>query len=388
MKYLQFTTLYPKMLENLYKKHKEKLLNLNTIQKLIQNEYLESHRWPYYLPKNEFEIKNYIVNDFFSQNIWCLENGIKIKSIKNWYFETIFHQIMIYKPDIIFFSSEAILKRDEIKFIKENFKFVKKIIIWVGVLNSTKNSKTFKYADEIFTSSLDIHNHFSPEKKVKQIHLAFDDNILKQVKNVEKKNQILFLGNIFLERNLHGHRAAILKEISKHCNLKIYSNLNDYKLKNFVKNFFFKLLKISNYKDFNALEELKFYTNMISLKKINYSENLYGLDQFRKLNENQIVLNIHQDNINFAANVRLFESTGMGCCLFTEAHKNLSQLFTEDKEIVTFKNKYDLIEKIGYYKNHYNEAKKIGKNAQIKIFKLHTFNKRIVEFKYKLLEKL
>ena len=376
------------MLENLYKKHKEKLLNLNTIQKLIQNEYLESHRWPYYLPKNEFEIKNYIVNDFFSQNIWCLENGIKIKSIKNWYFETIFHQIMIYKPDIIFFSSEAILKRDEIKFIKENFKFVKRIIIWVGVLNSTKNSKTFKYADEIFTSSLDIYNHFSPEKKVKQIHLAFDDNILKQVKNVEKKNQILFLGNIFLERNLHGHRAAILKEISKHCNLKIYSNLNDYKLKNFVKNFFFKLLKISNYKDFNALEELKFYTNMMSLKKINYSENLYGLDQFRKLNENQIVLNIHQDNISFAANVRLFESTGMGCCLITEAHKNLSQLFTEDKEIVTFKNKYDLIEKIGYYKNHYNEAKKIGKNAQIKIFKLHTFNKRIVEFKYKLLEKL
>jgi len=388
MKYLQFTTLYPNMLENLYEKHKEGLLHLNTIQKLIQNEYLESHRWPYYLPKNEFEIKNYIVNDFFSQNIWCLENGIKIKSIKNWYFETIFHQIMIYKPDIIFFSSEAILKRDEIKFIKENFKFVKKIIIWVGVLNSTKNSKTFKYADEIFTSSLDIYNHFSPEKKIKQIHLAFDDNILKQVKNLEKKNQILFLGNIFLERNLHGNRATILKEISKHCKLKIYSNLNDYKLKNFVKNFFFKLLKISNYKDFNALEELKFYTNIISLKKINYSENLYGLDQFRKLNENQIVLNIHQNNINFAANVRLFESTGMGCCLFTEAHKNLSQLFTEDKEIVTFKNKYDLIEKIKYYKNHYNEAKKIGKNAQNKILKLHTFHNRINEFKYKLLEKL
>ena len=37
---------------------------------------------------------------------------------------------------------------------------------------------------------------------------------------------------------------------------------------------------------------------------------------------------------------------------------------------------------------NYNEAKKIGKNAQIKIFKLHTFSKRIVEFKYKLLEKL
>ena len=124
MKYLQLSTLYPSMLNDFYEeKSFNKSINLTEIQNQIKRQFIESHRWPYFLSKEKFQVKSFIANDYFSQNLWCNENEIKIKSKKNWYFEIIFSQIKQFKPNILFLTSESLLSSSEIKLLKNSFSF-------------------------------------------------------------------------------------------------------------------------------------------------------------------------------------------------------------------------------------------------------------------------
>ena len=180
MKYLQLTTLYSGMLNELF----DHSLNNNLIDPVIikneiKNSFIESHRWPYYLPKRNFQIENFIVNDYFLQKHWCKSNGINIKNKTNWYFDIIVEQINFYKPDILFLSSEALLSGSQVKFLKNNFSFIRKIILWTGVLNSLNNNDLIKNVDEVFTSSKNIYDKLKLVKKVQLIYFAFDKSISK-----------------------------------------------------------------------------------------------------------------------------------------------------------------------------------------------------------------
>ena len=385
MKYLQLTTLYSGMLNELFDHSlNNNLINPVIIKNEIKNSFIESHRWPYYLPKRNFQIENFIVNDYFLQKHWCKSNGINIKNKTNWYFDIIVEQINFYKPDILFLSSEALLSGSQVKFLKNNFSFIRKIILWTGVLNSLNNNDLIKNVDEVFTSSKNIYDKLKLVKKVQLIYFAFDKSILKHIKDVKKKHEIIFLGNIFLERELHGIRSEILNYLAKNHKIDFFSNLKNYSFKNFFKNFVYKLFKLSEYKNFNFFKEINFYNNLYKLKKINLSNNLYGLKQFEKLNQYWMILNTHANNINYSSNIRLFEATGVGSCLFTENSENISDLFEVNEEIITYENKEDLNEKINYFKRNTSELEKIGKNAQKKVLKKHIFEERILEFESKI----
>ena len=208
------------------------------------------------------------------------------------------------------------------------------------------------------------------------------EGILKKINVEKKKNQILFLGSIYLERTLHGERASYINYLitKKIDSLKIYSNVSDYNFINYSKNFIFKMLKISNYKDFDVMKELIFYSHMYNIAKINNSGTFFGLEQFKKINENLIILNKHINGVNYPANIRLFEVTGLGSCLLTDHYENISELFEIDNEIITYKSKDELTEKINYLRSHVEIAETIGKNAQAKVIKKHSYKNRIYEF--------
>ncbi len=382
MKYLQFTTYYERALNQFYDKFALKINSTSDILKLIENEFIESHRWPYYLDNKKFDIKNIIVNSVYFQELWAKENSINFD--RDWKFKVAFHQIEKYKPDIIFITSESFFSFEALKYIKQEFKFVKNIILWQGILNNKlQYLKKFHYIDKIFTSSQDIRNQLKDEVACSQIHYAFDNKILKKIDtNLEKKN-LTFIGSIYLERQLHGERAEYLNYLIRNLefnNLNIFSNVNDYNYMNYAKNFLFKLLNLSDYKDFNFLKELKFYREMNYISRVSSAESLFGINQFKKLNEYLILINKHINGLNFPANIRLFEGPGVGCCLITDFFDGLKDLFDVDNEIITFKNKDDLLEKVNYLQKYPEKAIEIGKKSQQKILKMHTYEKRVLEF--------
>ena len=103
---------------------------------------------------------------------------------------------------------------------------------------------------------------------------------------------------------------------------------------------------------------------------------------YQKIIESHAVLNSHvnynKEPIDFSANMRLFEATGVGTAVFTENSKNIYEIFNKD-QIIVYKNDDDLISKINYYQNNLDELIVIGKKSQEHTLKFHTAKVRIKE---------
>lgn len=80
---------------------------------------------------------------------------------------------------------------------------------------------------------------------------------------------------------------------------------------------------------------------------------LYGNAMYRALREARICLNNHIDVLGGRGqNMRVFEATGSGACLLTEADPDLAPLFQPEREVATFASIGELLEKIAWYLEH------------------------------------
>ena len=104
-----------------------------------------------------------------------------------------------------------------------------------------------------------------------------------------------------------------------------------------------------------------------------WAEDMYSL-----LATSKITINRHIDIAErYANNMRLFEATGMGCCLLTDNKCNLPELFEPDHEVITYKSATDAIGKIRDLQNSPTSIKTIAENGQLRVLKDHTYSKRM-----------
>jgi spore maturation protein CgeB len=105
-----------------------------------------------------------------------------------------------------------------------------------------------------------------------------------------------------------------------------------------------------------------------------------GIDMYRELARSQVVLNVHIDAAGAAAaNMRLFEVTGMGACLVTDWKSNLATLFEVDREIVTFRSVDECCEKVGYLLAHPSERDAIAARGQQRTLRDHRLDKELMD---------
>ena len=100
---------------------------------------------------------------------------------------------------------------------------------------------------------------------------------------------------------------------------------------------------------------------------------LWGMDMYRILKKSRINLNVHIDlAANEAANMRLFEATGVGGFLLTDYKDNIGDFFEPGKEIETFKSVDELVEKASYYLDHPDRRAQIAEAGQKKCLEKFT----------------
>lgn len=104
----------------------------------------------------------------------------------------------------------------------------------------------------------------------------------------------------------------------------------------------------------------------------------WGLDMYRTLAASQISLNRHIDVAGeFANNMRLYESTGVGTMLLTDAKRNLGEFFAVGSEVVDYEDEDDLVAKIAYYLEHDAERRAIADAGQRRTLAEHTYEHRM-----------
>jgi spore maturation protein CgeB len=255
-------------------------------------------------------------------------------------FDNLLMQILYYKPNVIYF--------DEIFFYKENFfnklKFLLKevtILGWDGAISTSILYKNLKYVDCIFTCAKKKELFF----KKKGIHSKnvghyFNNSLLTHIPSSQNKSiDILFIGKLFGKQ--YSNRKSLLKYlIKKGVNLKVYGETDDIFLKKFI------------------------------------TPPIYGLDMYKTIQQSKIVINMHVNSTgDFAYNIRLFETTGIGSFLLTDYKKGLSEKFIINEEIVTFKSNFEAYIKILHYLKNKRKREKIAISGQSRTLKNYTYEK-------------
>ena len=79
----------------------------------------------------------------------------------------------------------------------------------------------------------------------------------------------------------------------------------------------------------------------------------------------KIALNRHIDVAgDYANNMRLYEATGVGSLLLTDAKQNLGELFDVGREVVTYRNADELVDAIEHYLEYEDERARRHRNSR------------------------
>lgn len=81
-----------------------------------------------------------------------------------------------------------------------------------------------------------------------------------------------------------------------------------------------------------------------------------------------------------SGSMRLFEATGSCCMLLTDHHEGLSKYFEVGKEIVSFTDERDLVEKIAYYAAHPHECEAIARRGHERCMRDYSVEKSAERF--------
>jgi spore maturation protein CgeB len=106
---------------------------------------------------------------------------------------------------------------------------------------------------------------------------------------------------------------------------------------------------------------------------------VWGRSMYELLRRSVATLNHHGDILPFANNMRLYEATGMGCLLVTDRKDSLAEMFEPEKEVVTYGDAAECLDKLRFYLAPANAAARasIMQAGQRRTLSEHTYDARM-----------
>ena len=266
------------------------------------------------------------------------------KKLNNKFIEVISN----YVPDIIIFGHADLIKRDTIKFIKENYPEIKMCQWFLDRMDTewVKNLSRFKNKYDLMDANFCTSNPKTLKLKIKKpiyyLPNPVDDSFEK-LKNYESK----YLSKDVFFAMSHGVHRGILKKGKFD------------KRESFIK----KLQELA--------PNIKF--DLYGMKN---NQPIWADNFINKISQSKMGLNLSQGKpIKHYSSDRLAQLMGNGLLVFVDEKTKFSDFFSK-KEIVTYKNVNDLAIKIVKYSNNNKLRKYIAKRGREKYFKY--FNSTII----------
>ena len=107
---------------------------------------------------------------------------------------------------------------------------------------------------------------------------------------------------------------------------------------------------------------------------------LWGLEMYETLRDSRLVFNRHIDIAGeFANNMRLYETTGVGTALLTDWKRNLTTLFEPGREVIAYRDADECVELARHYLQHEDERESIARAGRRRTLQEHTWARRMEE---------
>ena len=350
MKFLQIQVLYETFISQLYSS--DCLLNNKCyeyqLSKILSSKFSFSHYLCEELSKLGFTTDIIFPNAQSLQAQWAKENGLSVKEI-------LVEQIERFKPDILYIVGAVGCLDSSLL-----YKLKHKPKLTFGWLGSNIPPKTdwsrfdciLSGLSELRKTALRLGAKHSMEFYPGIPQVVFDDF---PCLNNNPHYDLVFVGQCNPVQ--HGKRASFLEFLANQgLNLGLFLSGNISHLPTILQ----EINKGPRF-GYEMLQEI--YNSKISFDcraKHSFLDKDIGKDQ--------------------TVNMRIFETTAVGSLLLTEKFSNLNKLFEPNKDIVSFTNTTDLIEKIKYYIENHTTRKTISINGKMKCKNKHKLSLRALHF--------
>ncbi len=385
-KLLIISSVYPEYLESFYKRDNDlKHLSYDDHYNLLISDATDIvGSYTRTFQKLDIEVKSIIANDRILQNKWKSENCNYHVSDRN----IIFEQIKKFQPEVLSIENLNFTDRELLINLRNNIKSIRLIFANYCCPYGSRIIDRLNLVDFVITCTPGLREEFEFQGIPSYlVYHGFDKELLVRINeeiNVEKRN-FVFSGSLFTGEHYHGNRIEFIERLLKEdINIELYLNLeNKYRIKakRSLKRFsnFLKIMNINildYYFSFFKSDEMHFNDFTNELIKRNHKP-LFGMDMYKLIHGSKIVLNNHIGIAgNYAGNMRLFETTGLGSCLLTDNKRNLNELFDTNTEIVVYDNIEDCVAKVRWLIEHEEERKQIAHSGQQRTLKCHSIEAR------------
>ncbi len=389
-KYLRIASIYPIALEAYYKHHpKISRESYATQYRHLMDQYLGlSDSYEKELSSLGVLPHVILVNAEPLQKTWAKENHINYQSPR----QVVFQQILRFQPEVLWLNDTSLCDEHWLGELRNKVESLRLII---GNCCSPYNSFTlnlYKKCNFVLCCCQQLADELSQKGVSTHVVMhGFDETILSKVPQSNHSIKVLFTGSILAGDGFHQRRHELIENLlQKDIDLTIYGAVKKehYLLVRF-KQILYKSFKWLEKKDkAHLLRNTWLHRRILSKNYPGYmsiSHNMkkkifppkFGIEMFHLLQEADICLNIHGDIANKdAANMRLFEATGMGSCLVTDWKANMCALFDDGSEVITYKDPQDCAEKIKWLLQHPEHRKRIAQAGQKKCLSQHSVKQR------------
>lgn len=289
-----------------------------------------------------WDVLDIIANDDVGRQLWCKEMGIDYNTNE----VSVVDQLVIFEPDIVYCQDLNFFPAAMIRELKRKYgwRFVAQHSCpWAG-------DAQVRAFDLVFTSfphyvgriaALGVHAGFLP--------IAFGHQVLDHVEPIRRDIKVSFVGGLNGDR---GHWSAGTEMMER-----IAEEVPGFKWWGYF---------IGDSSKHPALVKT-------------YQGEAWGLDMYKVYARSEMVVNRHGEVAEgYSNNMRMFETTGCGALLLTEASKNLDTYFRPGVECLAYREPGELIDVI-------NKAllwspdlvAQIAEAGQARTMSEHTYERRL-----------
>ena len=293
------------------------------------------------------------------QAAWAAENGTRLSPAirlgfrrrrgwmpwplrpdSRWMGEALLAQVRTLRPDVVHIQSMDLLEVDLVAAVRRETRLV------VGqVATELPAGRTYDSYDLVVSSIPDLVDRFRRGGgDAEWLPLAFEPSLVERIGRVDRDVPVSFIGS-FSSR--YADRVEVVEAVAHMAPLRTWTA------------------------DAAALPER-------SPIRPTIDGVAWGRDMYLVLARSRLTLNNHGTIArNAANNLRLYEATGMGALLVTDARLNLGDLFEVGREVVTYRNPQECAEVVRHYLDRPREAEEIAAAGQRRTLRDHTWRDRM-----------
>jgi spore maturation protein CgeB len=338
-------TWYPRVLERIYERQGLTDASYDEQWRSLMGTFFgTADAYSHHLGELGHAAHEYVVNCEPLQATWLRENGERVRSSLLRRIPrtdlVLLAQAAAFAPDVVYVQNLVALAPATLRRLRRSHLVVGQI---ASELPDPGRLRLFDLVLTSFPHFVDRLRGLGVQSEY--FRIGFDPRVLDQLGDGRRTEGAVFVGS--LARFQHGHGNEVVEQAAGRAPIAFYG---------------------PGAEDWPADSPIR----------RDYRGEAWGLDMYRVLAGASIALNRHIGVAEeFANNMRLYEATGVGTLLVTDAKRNLHELFEPDAEVVTYSSAEQAADKIRYYLEHEDERTAIARAGQARTLAEHTYAHRM-----------